>query len=76
MTEDGLFYFSDCSCMALRMLYLPAYQYTQHGKADSVFQIHRSCVKVSLIRTRSVLWNLQLLCDSVPGICRLEVTDR
>ncbi len=75
MTEDGLFYFSDRSCMALRMLYLPADQYTQHGKPVSVFQRHRSSVKVSLIRTHNMLWDLQLLCDSVPSICRLEVTD-
>ena len=76
MTEDGLFYFSDRSCMAQRMLNLPADQYTQHGKSDSAFQRHWSCVKVSLIRTHNMLWYLQLLFDSVPSIWRLEVTDR
>jgi len=42
-TEDGLFRFSDHSCMALRILYSYADQYTQDGKPVSSFVRDRNC---------------------------------
>ena len=42
-TEDGLFHFSDHSCMALRILSSYADQFTQDGKPVSAFVRDRNC---------------------------------